>query len=317
MAYPPLSGLQRFMAVVAAGSLNKAADRLHISQPALTKAIRGLEEQLGVELLVRGSRGVALTSYGRAVHLRARLIEAEVLKLQEDVAALRNLSLGKVRIGAPPGPGFHTSTLPAATLKLIAAGRKLSVDIAMGTREQLLPGLRQGEFDFIVAVIEEGEASADLVQQPLFEDRNAIVVRAGHPLLQANARSLTALTAYPWFVMSESRALVGALREGAHAHGVSVTQSIVHSDSSQFVKAAVAASDAIGLLRYQVILKDLRHASLVEYQVNQTEPCVLNVGRHTMGLIHRRESELSAAAIQFMSDIQLSCVEDEELPARV
>lgn len=217
MARKDLSGLHRFLAVVEAGSLNKAAETLHISQPALTKSIQMLEQQLGVELFVRGARGVSLTSYGRAVHFRGRLIEAEVARLQDEVLALRDLSFGKVRIGAPPGPGFHTVTLPAATLRLIGAGRKLSVHISMGTREQLLPVLRQGALDFIVAVLENGESSSDLVQVPLFEDRNAIMVRPNHPLLLQASPGIEDIANYPWFVMSESVALERSLRESAYA----------------------------------------------------------------------------------------------------
>lgn len=313
MARKDLSGLHRFLAVVDAGSLNKAAETLHISQPALTKSIQVLEQQLGVELFVRGARGVSLTSYGRAVHFRGRLIEAEVARLQDEVLALRDLTFGKVRIGAPPGPGFHTSTLPAATLRLIGAGRKLSVHISMGTREQLLPVLRQGALDFIVAVMEEGESSSDLVQVPLFEDRNAIMVHPNHPLLSQKAPGIEELATYPWFVMSESVALERSLRESAYAQGIALTQSIVHSDSSQFVKSAVVASSGIGLLRYQVTRKDSMQVRLVELQLEPGFATSQGMGRQRMGLIHRREAELSAASMQFMHEIQQGCLQDEDL----
>lgn len=313
MSKKDLSGLHRFLAVVEAGSLNKAAEVLHISQPALTKSIQGLEEQLGVELFVRGARGVSLTSYGRAVHFRGRLIEAEVARLQDDVVALRDLSFGKVRIGAPPGPGFHTDTLPAATLRLIGAGRKLSVHIAMGTREQLLPVLRQGALDFIVAVLEDGESSSDLVQVPLFEDRNAIVVRPEHPLLALPTPGVEDLANYPWFVMSESVALERTLRETAYAQGIALTQSIVQSDSSQFVKSAVVASDGIGMLRYQVARKDSMRVQLVELPLGPAFATSQGMGRQRIGLIHRREAELSAASIHFMQEIQQGCLQDENL----
>lgn len=147
-----LSGLDRFLAVVKVGSLNKAAEMLHISQPALTKSIQGLEERLGAELFVREVRGVSLTPYGKAVLLHARLIDAEMRKIAEDVEALHDLTAGSVNVGGPPGAGFHTSIFPAATLRLIAGDRRLSVNYTMGTRDQLLPLLRQGGLDLMVGV---------------------------------------------------------------------------------------------------------------------------------------------------------------------
>lgn len=139
-----LPGLDRFLAVAQAGSLNKAAEKLHISQPALTKSIQVLEDRLGVPLFVRAARGVTLTTYGKAVLMRARAIDAEMRKIGEDILALQDLASGSVNVGAPPGAGFHSSILPAVTLRLIAGDRKLSVNYTMGTREQLLPAVREG-----------------------------------------------------------------------------------------------------------------------------------------------------------------------------
>lgn len=311
MAIGQIKDLHRFMAVVEAGSLSKAAEILHISQPALTKSIQGIEEQLGVDLFIRGARGITLTSYGRAVHFRGKLIESETKKLQDDVAALRDLSFGQVRIGAPPGPGFHTHTLPAATLRLISGGRKLSVHISMGTREQLLPFLRQGTLDFIIAVIEIGEATSDLVQTPLFEDKNTIVVRADHPLLKKDQVDIGVLAKYPWFVMSESYELEHALRENAYENGVSLEKSIVFSDSSQFVKSAILESQGIGFLRHQSLARGFSSKDIVEIKNNVLYKKF--VKKYSLGLIYKKGAELSAACKEFIEEIKKSSHEDEFL----
>src|SRR5690606_21894405 len=121
--------------------------------------------------------------------------------------ALRELTSGSVNVGAPPGAGFHTTILPATTLRLVEGERKLSVNYTMGTREQLLPALREGGLDFVLGVIVEDDTSGDLVQEPLFEDRNCVVVRAGHPLTLARPAAVADLLAYTWFVMTESTPL--------------------------------------------------------------------------------------------------------------
>lgn len=299
-----LSGLDRFLAVVQAGSLNKAAELLHISQPALTKSIQSLEERLGVDLFVREARGVSLTTYGKALLLRARLIDAEMRNIGTDIEALQELTSGSVNVGAPPGAGFHTSILPAVTLRVIGGDRKLSVNYSMGTREQLLPALREGGLDFVVGVVVEDDTTGDLVQVPLFEDRDCIVVRPGHPVLQGRPPRIGDLLAHPWFVMTESVALEGALRAQGRARGLLPARSIVHSDSSQLLKSAVLASDGIGLTRYDVSRNDITSGVLREVDLDFGFEAL---GKHSMGLIHRKNAELSAASRELMAEIQAEC----------
>jgi len=289
---------------VQAGSLNKAADLLHISQPALTKSIQTLEERLGVDLFVREARGVSLTSYGKALLLRARLIDAEMRKIAEEVESLKDLTSGSINVGAPPGAGFHTSILPAVTLRLISGARKVSVNYSMGTREQLLPALREGGLDLIIAVITEDETTSDLVQEPLFEDRNCVVVRCGHPLLAKQPADIAQTLTYPWIVMTDSLALEHSLRAKARMRNLRPSRSIVHSDSSQLLKAAVLASDIIGFTRYDVSRSDIRSGGLCELQLDFDREAM---GHHTLGLVYRRSAELSAAACQLIAEIRDEC----------
>lgn len=296
-----LPGLDRFLAVVQAGSLNKAAEQLHLSQPALTKSIQTLEERLGVELFVRQSKGVSLTTYGKAVLLRARLIDAEMRKIGEDIEALQDLTSGSVNVGAPPGAGFHTSILPAVTLRLIGGDRKLAVNYTMGTREQLLPALRDGGLDFVIGVIVQDDTTDDLVQEPLFEDRNCVVVRGGHPLLARQPAAIADVLAYPWFVMTDSVALERALRAQARSQAAVPARSIVHADSAQLLKTAVLAGDAVGVTRLDTSRADIRSGLLCEVRLDHT---IEALGKHTMGLIFRRQAELSAASRQLMAEIR-------------
>jgi len=299
-----LPALDRFLAVVQAGSLNKAAERLHISQPALTKSIQTLEDRLGVDLFVREARGVSLTTYGKALLPRARSIDAEMRKIAEDIEALRELTSGSVNVGAPPGAGFHTSILPAVTLRLVSGARKVSVNYSMGTREQLLPVLREGALDVVIAVIVEDDTTSDLVQEPLFDDRNCVVVRNGHPLLAHQPVDIAQILTFPWFVMSDSVALERALRTQARMSRLMPSRSIVHSDSSQLLKMAVLTGDVVGLTRYDVSRDDIRSGRLRELQLD-LEPDAL--GHLTLGLVFRRNAELSAAARQLIAEIRDEC----------
>jgi len=296
--------LDRFLAVVQAGSINKAAELLHLSQPALTKSIHLLEEQLGVELFVRQSRGMTLTSYGKALLLRARLIDAEMRKIDEDIESLKELTSGSVNVGAPPGAGFHTGILPAVTLRMVGGARKISVNYSMGTREQLLPMLREGGLDLVISVLAEDESTSDLIQEPLFDDRNCVIVRRGHPLLAKQPVDVSEVLAYPWIVMSDGIVMERSLREKARARGLLPSRSIVHSDSAQLLKTMVLQGDVVGLTRYDVSREDIRAGRLCELQLG-LEPDAM--GRHTLGLVYRRNAELSAASKELIAEIRREC----------
>src|ERR1700747_2554483 len=96
---------ERFVGVVESGSLSRTSRRLNISQPALSKCLRLIEEQLGTKLLERGPRGVRLTKFGDAFYRRARSITAQFRRVRDDLDELRGTAAGHVALGATPGPG--------------------------------------------------------------------------------------------------------------------------------------------------------------------------------------------------------------------
>ena len=178
----------------------------------------------------------------------------------------------------------------------------------MGTREQLLPALREGGLDFIIGVIANEDGSDDLVQLPLFENRNCVVVRRGHPLLDRRPVEPRELLDFPWFVMTESVALERALRSQARSQGLTASRSVVRSDSSQLLKSAVLASDVVGLTRFDVSRTDIDSGVLCEIRLQHA---IEALGMHTMGLIYRRQAELSAASQLFIAEIQEECRRQE------
>src|SRR5919108_6228271 len=97
-----LNQIRDLLAVVEAGSLRAAARRVGVSQPAMSKSLAQLEREVQAQLLLRTARGVVLTPAGRALVARARVIEAELRKAQEDLTALRGGQEGMVAFGVGP-----------------------------------------------------------------------------------------------------------------------------------------------------------------------------------------------------------------------
>src|SRR5690349_3028507 len=97
-----LKQIQDFLAVVEAGSIHAAARKIGVSQPAMTKSVRGLEAELRVQLVRRTNHGVVPTEAGRAFFARARVADSELRKGEEEMARLAGKGTGAVAFGAGP-----------------------------------------------------------------------------------------------------------------------------------------------------------------------------------------------------------------------
>ncbi|MCX8509031.1 MAG: LysR substrate-binding domain-containing protein [Rhodobacteraceae bacterium] len=162
--------LSYFLALIEEGHFGRAADRVHVTQPALSMQIKELETNLDVALIERQVRGIRLTRAGREVAARARKILGDVTELE--ALARRQGLRQRVHLGVIPTVAPYL--LPPALAHLRAhGGRDLRVREAQTS--QLLAALEEGQLDAIV--IATPVADADRVVVPLFEDRFLL---AGH-----------------------------------------------------------------------------------------------------------------------------------------
>jgi DNA-binding transcriptional LysR family regulator len=145
--------LRYFVALAEELHFGRAAARLYVSQPALSQQIRILEEQVGMPLFVRGSRGVQLTPVGATLLDEARDVLRHAERLEESVEQLRRGTRGTLRIGVPPG-------LPAPLLPAVLAPlRRGRSDVRIAVRE--LPTPEQ------VAALHDGSLDLGLVREPV------------------------------------------------------------------------------------------------------------------------------------------------------
>jgi len=299
--------LQRFIYVVEAGSLNKAAKQLNISQPSLSRSIQQLEEIYKVSLLSRTSRGVVPTSYGQAVFRRAKLIQSELRHLQDEIDSLHDLTIGEINIGVPVGIGFNSTVLPAATLPLVAGRSKLRINYVVGTREKILPLLRQGDLDFAVTTIANDPFSDELVQEALYAERGAIIARRNHPFAKQGHASLVELGRYPWAVLSDSPHLEQAVRQLASSRNMSLERGIIRSQSSLIIKSALLDSDLIGFFSYDAVRAEIENGLLCEIALDSARDAKQFLAARMVGLVYRRETALSTASIALMQNIRSQC----------
>ena len=299
------SSLQRFVVIVESGSLSKAATRLGVTQPALTRTLQMLETHYGEQLVQRSASGVALTAFGQAVLTRAKLINAELRNLESEINALRSLATGQVNIGIPSGIGFTSEVLPAATLALATAASKLEIAYTIGTHDDLLTSLRRGDLDFLIADTTVPGDTSDLVQEALFRDHMGLFVRADHPLTQRRRLSVTDLASFTWSVLSDSSALEVSTRAAMAALGAHHARSVTRSNSALFVRSIVTKSDAIGFMSLDAAHPGVNRNLMIELRM--ADDVMPAPPLRQLGLIHRRDSLLSPLAQALIAQIRLHC----------
>jgi DNA-binding transcriptional LysR family regulator len=192
-----LRHLEHWLALADTGSFSRAAEKLHITQSALSRSIQALEEDLGGPLVDRVGKKNELTPLGRSVLERARRIVHEAQELKQGAALLQQGGLGALRVGLGSGPG---AMLMTPWLVYMAQHHPtVQVTVSRGSTELQLTQLRERQLDALVVDVRRVEAAPDLKMTQVVEMRAGFVCRQGHPLLKRATKGLPfdALLSYP------------------------------------------------------------------------------------------------------------------------
>lgn len=240
-----LGQIRAFLAVREAGSLRAAARRIGMSQPAISKALASLEADLQAELFIRTSRGIRLTEAGRLFGARAAVVQSELGRVREELSELRGGTEGSVSFGVGPA---GIALTPAAVARFRAERPQARLRICEGTRDVLLPLVRDGTLD--LAVAERGQAPVEggLAFRMLGQTEIVIAARRGNRL--ARATSLAQLTSASWLIINRLGA-GGLLEQACTAARLPIPDVRVHCESHAIAVALIASSDLLGMIPVQ------------------------------------------------------------------
>jgi DNA-binding transcriptional LysR family regulator len=172
--------LRHLIALADQASFSKAAQAAHISQPALSRSIRALEDELSLPLVDRIGRRVELTVHGRDALERARQIVFDADELRAHGRRVKTHAAGSLRIGMGSGPG---AMLMTALLRQVCADHgRLRLTISRGGTDSLVQALREKALDGLVVDARSLKPAPDLRAEFVHEMRGAFMVRRGHPL---------------------------------------------------------------------------------------------------------------------------------------
>ena len=192
--------IQAFLAIANAGSIRAAAERLPITQSALTKQLRQMEEELGLALFNRTSRGVAPTEFGQQLLTRARAIDAEVKRFDQEVANLRGQRTGTLRVSVAPLAAVKI--LPRAVARFRADFPDIDITISSDLFGEALRALREGHHDIIIGPYSEAPDVNDVESEELFSTEVAVITAIDAP--HASATSLSELENCCWMMMGST-----------------------------------------------------------------------------------------------------------------
>jgi len=203
-----LRHLRYFITLAEELHFTRAAERLHIEQPPLSRAIKELEHDLGVDLFVRNRRGTVLTEAGATFLQGVRRVFAALKQAQENAQAVAAGLSGSLRIAVSDG------AIDPRLSALLARCREEEPEIEIRLSEvplaEQLRGLRSG--DFSIGFAHTAEVGDDILTEPLWHDSLVVAVPARHPLLSHKAVPLHQLASYP-LVLCDPQICEGSYRE--------------------------------------------------------------------------------------------------------
>jgi len=295
-----LDRLVHFLAVIEHGSIGRAAAALNVSQPALSKSLRKLEDSLGQRLVDRGAFGARPTMFGRSLAERARLIVREIRNVRADFTALQHLETGHVVIGA--GPSLMADLLPRAVETLHRRRPHARVTLREGLMDELLEALAVGELDLAIGGMPDEVLDIKLAREPLFVDEVVVVARAGHPLVRVGgARPLSELAAYPWIMPGGPEILRSDLATAFERAGLAPLTPSVTTNSAHCMKALAMQGDWLCFMPRSLIRLDERWGALSVVPL-QAPPWTRRVDA-----VHRADVTLSPASRALLVDLHAAC----------
>ncbi len=174
-----LRSLEYFLAIVREESLSRAANVLHLSQPALTRQLKLLEDEFGKQLVIRGGRGITLTEEGMLLRRRAEEIVTLARQTTSELTAPEDAVIGDIYIGAGETPALRHIAMVARTIQ--ERHRDIRFHITSGDTADLLDRLDKGLFDFCLLMGEVDQTRYERIDLP-YRDQWGVLMRRDAPL---------------------------------------------------------------------------------------------------------------------------------------
>jgi DNA-binding transcriptional LysR family regulator len=280
--------LHAFAQVAEAGSFSRAAERLHLTQPAVSKRVALLEQQLGAELFDRIGRNVTLTEAGEALLPHAKVIAAQLRAAEQSVRDLSGDVAGRLRLATSHHIGLHR--LPPALSHFSRAFPAVKIDIDFMDSEQAYELITQGSAELAVVTLAPNEPP-NMVTRSLWQDRLEFMAASDHELAGAPC-SLDKLSQFPAVLPGLNTYTGQIVKQLFDDHGMTLNVSMA---TNYLETIRMMASVGLG---WTVLPSSMRDNTLRALDIRQIEI------ERTLGIVYHRGRSLSRAAQSFIDTLE-------------
>jgi len=282
-----LRQLRIFEAVARNLSFTRAAEELHLSQPAVSMQVKGIEIILGLPLTEQMGKKIFLTDAGREVLYASQSITARLDDLQANLAQLRNLESGQLNIAV-------TTTVNAVATDLLARFRSrlpnVAIHLDVSNRAGVLAQLAANRID--LAIMGQVPDGLDLEAVRFMDNPLGIIAPPGHPLARKKRIPVAQLADESFLVREADSGTRGAMERFFTEHGVKLKTSM-EMNSNEAIRQAVSVGLGLGILSLQTLELELTLKRLVVLDVVD-----FPIMRHWY-VVHRTDKRLSPTAQAF------------------
>lgn len=282
-------------------NIHRAAEALHMTQPAASKQIKDLEEMLDVKLFERLPRGMEPTMFGETMVRHARMALTSLALAHDDIVALKAGLAGQVEVGVIMTPAM--ALLPRAIARIKEQAPMLRIGAHVETSNILLDKLQHGMLDFMIGRILEKENSAGLIYEELNEEPACAVVRVGHPLLEVEQLELKHIAGQPWILPPHGSILRHRFDMMFRRAGLDIPVNVVDTTALLLITALLQQTDSLHVMPVDVARY---YASLNVLSILPIElPCKMDA----FGIIRQKDHLLSPGAELLLQAVRVTAQE--------
>jgi len=283
-----LKQVRAFVQVAVCGNYAEAAEQLHVSQPALSIAVRNLEQLIGGQLFSRSTRNVALTPEGQAFLPVARRLLHDWEEACTDLNNLFSLKRGKLTLAVMPA--FASSYLPLLLKDFHSHHADIAISVQDVVMESVMSAVVNSRAE--LGITFEADALEGLEFIPLFEDDFVVICTPEHPLAGENVVSWLQAQAFPFVMMNRGSSVRHWLDDACNQQNI-VLNTVLEASQLVTIGQMVAADLGIAVV-----------PALCKEQMQDRGLCCIPMKdsglKRAVGLIKRLRGPLSAAASEFL-----------------
>jgi DNA-binding transcriptional LysR family regulator len=291
-----LQDLRTLISVVQAGSMHKAAERLAMSQPAVSRAIADLERAVGVRLLDRTPQGIEPTQYGRALIKRGVVMFDELRQGVRDIETLSDPSTGELRLGC--SEVMASGPVAAVIEKLTRQHPRLMFHVLTGATATLYRALTERNVELVIGRVAEGVAEGHMDVGRLFDDAVIVAAGAQNPWARRREIELAELMNEPWTLPPFDSEMGAIVLEAFRTCGLAPPQTTVIAGSTNM------RNNLAGAGRFLTVMPEFALRLPGKFSSLKALPVELPNSRRTIRIVSVKSRSLSPLAELFIENMR-------------